>query len=181
MASAPVLPLVSVDEYLNSSWHPDKEYVDGMLVDRIVPTFPHALLQRLLIRLFEQFEEPYRFVAVPEARTQVVERARYRIPDVLFCPRPLPKGRIVDVVPLAVMEIVSPEDRITETLERFRDYAAFGVTEIFLLDPENYTAHRFKGMSLLRTNATEIAVPGGTIPFDIDALFEKLRYERERD
>ncbi|MDZ4799775.1 MAG: hypothetical protein SGI92_16580 [Bryobacteraceae bacterium] len=42
MASAPVLPPMSVDEYLNSSWHPDKEYVDGMLVDRMVPTISHS-------------------------------------------------------------------------------------------------------------------------------------------
>lgn len=181
MSSAPVLPLVSVDEYLNSSWHPDKEYVDGVLVDRTVPTISHALLQRLLIRLFEQFEEPYRFVALPEARTQVVEGARYRIPDVLLCPRPLPKGKVVDVVPVAVIEIVSPEDRIHETHRRFRDYAEIGVRGIFLLDPEDYTAHRYEGGSLLRVGSTEITLDRGAIPFDIDGVFNRLSVERQQD
>src|SRR5438105_3551590 len=38
MAVVPSPPLVSVDEYLNSSYHPDVEYVDGVLVERGMPT-----------------------------------------------------------------------------------------------------------------------------------------------
>jgi hypothetical protein len=42
MATAPTVPYVSVDEYLESGYHPDKEYVDGVLVDRATPTFAHG-------------------------------------------------------------------------------------------------------------------------------------------
>lgn len=182
MASAPVIPRMSAEEYLNSSWHPDKEYVDGALVDRTVPTFPHAMLQRLLIRFFEQFEEQCRFVAVPEARTQIIERARYRIPDILLCPRPLPKGRVVEAVPLGVIEILSPDDSMWHTLERFRDYASIGVGEIFLMDPERYVCHRFEGQSLIEVHAPVMDLRGnGTITLDTEAIFAKLRFERERD
>src|SRR5699024_3035495 len=125
-----ILPLVSVEEYLNSSYTPDMEYLDGVLIERGVPTIPHSLLQMILIQFFAQFQETMRFVALPEVRTQIIERARYRITDVVLCSLPVPKSKILDVVPGTIIEILSPTDRMGETLERFRDYASIGVLEI---------------------------------------------------
>ena len=140
MAAAPTLPFTSVDEYLNSTWRPDKEYVDGVLVERSAPTIAHGLLQMLLLRWFASFEDTLGFVSLPEVRTQIVEGARYRVPDVMLCATPLPQGKIVNVVPWVVIEILSPEDRVREQLERFRDYAHIGVGSIILLDPERLLA-----------------------------------------
>jgi len=64
----------------------------------------------------------FHFLPLPEVRTQIVERARYRIPDVMLCPTPLPAGKVVNSVPWAVVEILSPDDRMPEQLQRFRDY-----------------------------------------------------------
>ena len=47
MASAPALPLVSVDEYLNASYEQDMEYVDDLV--RGMPTIAHNLLERILL------------------------------------------------------------------------------------------------------------------------------------
>ena len=71
MATAPTTPLVSVDEYLNSSYRPDVEYVDGYLVKRSVPTYLHSILQAILVSYFRQFEKQYKFKALPELRTQI--------------------------------------------------------------------------------------------------------------
>jgi Uma2 family endonuclease len=48
MATAPTIPLVPVDEYLSTAYHADKEYIDGVLVERSMPTLFHTLLQGLL-------------------------------------------------------------------------------------------------------------------------------------
>jgi hypothetical protein len=37
--------VVSVDQYLNSSYHPDREFVDGTLEERGTPTITHGLLR----------------------------------------------------------------------------------------------------------------------------------------
>lgn len=50
MAVAPIPPLVSVEEYLSSSYRPDLEYVDGVLVRRGMPAIAHSLLQMILIQ-----------------------------------------------------------------------------------------------------------------------------------
>ena len=86
MASAPTLPLVSVEEYLNTSYEHDMEFVDGVLVERSMPNEFHSLLQAILLYHFRQIEKEYSLKVLPELRTQVTERARYRIP--ISCWRP---------------------------------------------------------------------------------------------
>jgi Uma2 family endonuclease len=39
---------VPVEEYLNTAYHPDMEYVDGVLVERSMPTLAHGILQMIL-------------------------------------------------------------------------------------------------------------------------------------
>ena len=170
MATAPSFPVLTVDEYLNSSWRPDREYVDGILMERTCPTIAHALLQRILILYFAQWEESLGLRVLPEVRTQIVEGARYRIPDILLCRTPLPEGKIVNAVPLAVIEILSPGDKMAEVLDRFRDYARLGVLHILQMDPERFIAHRFEQGSLTETRFENLALSHGSLPVDIQGL-----------
>ncbi len=41
----PNSPLIAVEEYLNSSYDPDVEFVDGVLVQRNVGDWLHSLIQ----------------------------------------------------------------------------------------------------------------------------------------
>jgi Uma2 family endonuclease len=174
MAVLPIPAILSVDEYLNSSYRPDMEYVDGVLVERGMPTIAHSLLQKILIQRFGKYERTLRFQPLPEVRTQIVERARYRIPDVMLCPRPLPTGKVMTSVPWAVIEILSPDDKLPEQLGRFRDYQQIGVRHVVLLDPEQLVAYRFEDGSLLQTQFTCLDLPSGSLPFDTTALFQQL-------
>jgi Uma2 family endonuclease len=178
MALAPTTPLVSVDEYLNSSYRPDMEYVDGALVERGMPTIAHSLLQMILIEYFSQYRKALRFLPLPEVRTQIIERARYRIPDIMICPLPLPAGKVVTSIPWAVIEILSPDDRLPDQLQRFRDYKQIGLGHMVLLDPEMLIAFRFEDGSLLQTQFTSLDLPSGSLPFDTAALFRQLVEQR---
>jgi Uma2 family endonuclease len=181
MASAPILPLVPVDEYLNTSYEPDLEYVDGVLVERGMPTIAHNLLEQILLFWFAQFERQFHFKGLHEVRTQIVERARYRLPDVMLVPRPLPKSRICDVVPWVIIEIVSPDDTINKTRARFLDYSRLGVQHLLQMDPEDYVAHRFDNGSTIETRFDSLVLPAGTVPFDSEEIFRRLRTELEQE
>jgi len=178
MAVAPTVPLISADEYLNSSYHPEMEYVDGVLVERSVPTIAHGLLQLILGEYFRRYRRQFRFAALSETRTQIVERSRYRVPDLMLCPLPLPPGNIVDSIPWAVIEILSPDDRLSEQLVRFRDYKQIGTLHMVLLDPEDLAAYRFDNRALVETPITSLELPTGDLPFDTEALFRQLVDER---
>ena len=178
MAVFPAVPLVSPEEYLNSSYRPDMEYVDGVLVERGMPTIAHSLLQMILIQYFGRYQKDLRFLTLPEVRTRIIEGARYRIPDIMLCPVPLPAGKVITTIPWVVIEILSPDDRLKEQLERFQDYARVGVGLIMLLDPERLVALRFEDGSLIKTQFTELRLASGSVPFDTEALFRQLVDER---
>jgi Uma2 family endonuclease len=181
MAVAPLPPFVSADEYLNSSYRPDLEYIDGALVERGMPTIAHSVLQMILVEQFGKYRKALGYLPLPEVRTRIVERARYRIPDVMLCPLPIPEGKVVTTVPWAIVEIQSPDDRMPDQLARFQDYKQIGVAHVVLLDPERLVAFRFDdGGSLIRTQFTSLELPTGSLPFDTTALFQQLVEERNQ-
>jgi Uma2 family endonuclease len=174
MAVAPTIPLVSADEYLNSSYHPDMEYVDGVLLEHGLPTIAHGFLQLILCVYLDALRTQFEFEPLPEVRTQIIEGARYRIPDVMLCPVPVPAGKVLTSVPWAVIEILSPEDRFSDLVARFQDYKRIGVRHLVLLDPEDLVAYRFENGALAQTRFTSLELPTGDLPFDSEELFQRL-------
>ena len=49
MAALPDSPMVSVEEYLRTSYDPDVEFVDGVLVERNMGDWLHSLIQGNLL------------------------------------------------------------------------------------------------------------------------------------
>jgi Uma2 family endonuclease len=123
--------LIPVEEYLNTSYDPDVEYVDGVLVERNVGEWEHSLIQSNLILALGGRRPD--FYAVPCLRFQTKE-TRYRLPDVCVL-LAMPKTRyLVDAAHIAI-EILSDDDRMSKTLEKLEEYAAKGVPNIWLIDP----------------------------------------------
>ena len=181
MASAPTLPLVSVEEYLRTGYEHDMEFVDGVLIERGIPTPAHSALQTIVAVHLFSFRKQLHFGVMCECRVELVKRSRYRIPDVVVCSLPIPKTKVLETVPLAVIEIWSPDDQIGQQMARFREYWNRGVREIFVLDPEVFTALRYQDGALMEGPIYEIELPDGRkIPFPSTALFEELRQEQSR-
>jgi Uma2 family endonuclease len=163
-----------VDEYLHSSYSPDMEYVDGILVERNVGTIPHSFLQKLLLLHFARFERDLGFVALPECRTKVSSSC-YRVPDVLVVSEPVDfAARFYAGVPLAVIEVLSPEDKMKITLQRFKDYQALGVPFIVQMDPEAAITHVFEANNLICKELDALNLPDLPIPFNTRELYERL-------
>ena len=94
--------LVPVEEYLNTSYRDgDREYLDGLVVERNIGMPGHSALQKILIVHLAAFEKPLQIAVRPECRTRIQE-TRYRVPDVLVMVRPFRQtDRIVLDPPLA--------------------------------------------------------------------------------
>ena len=90
--------LITVEEYLNTSYDPDVEYVDGVLVERNVGDWLHSLIQSNLI--FALRTKYSSIKVLPELRSRTRE-TRYRLPDVCVLLAP-PKTRyLVDAAHIA--------------------------------------------------------------------------------
>ncbi|MGA2589774.1 MAG: Uma2 family endonuclease [Bryobacteraceae bacterium] len=179
MAALPTPRLVTVEEYLRTGYPDgDREYLDGLVVERNVGTPGHSALQKILIIYLSQFEKELQIAVRPECRTRI-EETRYRVPDVLVMARPFRQtNRVVLDPPLLIVEVLSPDDKLRETIQRFREYEKLGVRYIVLMDSEDRTAFAFVSGDLVRRELTGFDVAGrGTIPFDSAALLALLDQE----
>ena len=155
--------LVPVEEYLRTSYDPDCDYVDGVVVERNVGERDHARLQMMLAAYLHTRRREWGIHVYPEQRVQV-SATRFRIPDICVVAGAEPEEQILTAPPFICVEILSKDDRLAEMQERVDDYLAFGVPYVWILNPRNRKAWRctFEGMievGELRTGDPEIIVP----------------------
>jgi len=131
MATARNFP-ISVNEYLHISYQPDCDYVDGIVEERNLGELDHAELQGALLASTHRRE--WGIKAVPEIRVQI-SPTRLRIADVCLISTAAPREQIIQTPLLAVIEILSPEDRISRYRERLEDYRRMGVKHVWVVDP----------------------------------------------
>jgi Uma2 family endonuclease len=178
MAALPNSPTVPVEAYLNASYlDGDREYLDGVVVERNVGTPDHSALQKILVVHLAGFEKQLNIAVRPECRTRI-EDTRYRVPDILVMGRPFRQtDRVVLDAPLVIIEIVSPDDRLRDTLQRFREYEKLGVRYIVQMDPADRTSFGFVNGDLVRRDFSGFELPGGHLPFDSRELLSRLDEE----
>ena len=130
--------IISLEEYLDTIYRPDCEYLEGELLERNVGEWDHARLQMLLSRWLSNREKEFGILVVPEQRVQVKPK-RFRIPDIAVLLR-APAGPIVQEPPFLCVEILSPRDRMQEMQDRIDDYLAFGVRYVWVIHPRTRRA-----------------------------------------
>jgi Uma2 family endonuclease len=157
---------VPVEVYLRSSFEPDAEYVDGEIQERPVGEYDHAAWQSALVIFFRQHDREWGIRVQPELRVQV-SASRFRVPDIVVLDRDHPKEQIVTHPPLAVFEVLSPEDVMSRMLVKLSDYEQMGVAGIFLIDPKG-SKYRFENGSL--TALSQDAIHCGRLVVDFQQI-----------
>jgi Uma2 family endonuclease len=157
--------LISVEDYLATSYRPDCDYVDGEVVERNLGEWDHSSLQgRILVCLWNRYYKDGIRVA-PEQRVQV-KPTRFRIPDVCVVLGE-PGEKILTKPPFLCIEVLSPEDRMSGIQERIADYLEMGVPHVWVLDPETkqvYTATPAEGLRELKTRVLKTENPALEVP-----------------
>jgi Uma2 family endonuclease len=124
---------VSLEEYLNTDYEPDCDYVDGVLEDRNAGKKKHARTQTRLAAWLGARGQLYGYEALVELRTKV-SATRVRVPDICLV-SVSDQDEITQNPPLLCIEVLSPEDRWSRIEARLRDYLAFGVPTVWAIDP----------------------------------------------
>ncbi len=158
---------VPVEVYLRSSYEPDAEYVDGKIEERPMGEFDHAAWQLAILHWFLQHEKEWGIRVLPELRVQVAA-TRYRVPDVTVLDRGRPIEQIITRPPLAVFEVLSPEDTLQRLKRKLEDYKTMGIAEIWVIDPQDSTFYRYENLELARNDSFSHAEKG--IAFDMNQL-----------
>jgi Uma2 family endonuclease len=171
MAAAAQPTHVPLEVYLRSSYEPDAEYVDGVIEERPMGEYDHSSWQKAILVWFEQHAKEWGIRVRPELRVQVAKN-RFRVPDVAVLDRNLPIEQIITHAPIAVIEILSPEDSLNRMMTKLADYERMGIQTILVLDPNGrHFRYRRGGLESLPPEPFEL--PGSACRFDL-AEIEKL-------
>ena len=132
--------LMSVEEYLRTSFEDgDCEYVDGEIVEKNMGELGHGSVQARLITLLSALNTTLGLQVAAEIRIRI-SSSRYRVPDIgVWLPGDIGK-HIPTVPPFLVIEVLSPDDRMTRMKVKVEEYLSIGVQWIWLVDPEERKA-----------------------------------------
>ncbi len=164
MVTTLISPSASVADYLKTSAEPDCEYVRGVIKERTVGELDHASWQGALVRWFSDHKSDWNIRVYPELRVQVAAD-NYRVPDVTILSRSAPREQIVLQPPLAVFEILSPTDSMTEMLDRLSDYQQMGIPAIWVIEPKKPSYYLYSSGQL--TPATTFELPGSNFSVEM--------------
>jgi Uma2 family endonuclease len=167
---------ISVDEYLNTTYRPDVEYLDGVIEKRNLGEFDHGDLQAALGTLLRVRQQEWAIRVVVETRVQVAP-TRFRVPDVCVLGAGLERERIIRHAPLLCVEVLSPRDRLPAMRKRVQDFLDMGVPEVWIFDPETRTATLASNDPAIdRTEHASgiLRLSGTPIEIDLEAAFATL-------
>ena len=162
--------LISESEYLQMTFDgPEAEYVDGEVQERSMPGFFHSRAASWVHGMFFMASLKHPLFPCPELRMRVAP-GRIRVPDLVVFAHRIPSTAtpMVDV-PHVIIEIVSPDDRHDEIMEKLADYQDFGVAHIWLVDPALRSLSLYRDGSL--TSVPELALPEFDLSLKIAEVF----------
>lgn len=126
---------VSLAEYLATDYQPDREWVEGEIRERNVGQYDHSNLQSVIAGLFLIHRGDWKARALTEQRLRVASN-KFRVPDVVVVALDYDGGPVIVDSPLLCIEILSPDDRMTDLLERADEYVSMGVPAVWIIDPK---------------------------------------------
>jgi len=179
---------MSLHEIVLPETKPETEWVRGRALQKVSPTYAHAILQRLLIVALAAWADDGDHGRVgPEWRFRVApprEIVRPLVPDVAFLsyealPRetPFDDVQVPLAAPTVAVEILLPRDRRADVADKVATYLSAGSAAVIVVDPkkENVVVNDRSGSRVLLAGDTleHASLPGFSL--DVDALFARMK------
>jgi Uma2 family endonuclease len=158
----PTAAAISIEEYLNTMYRPDCDYVDGEVLERNLGETDHSRLQIVLGGYLLGREKLWGISTLTEQRVQV-KATRFRVPDITVVSGPVPRTQILREPPLLCIEILSPDDRMGTMQERVDDYLAFGVPCVWVINPQTRRGYLYTSDGMREAKDGILRVPGSSV------------------
>jgi Uma2 family endonuclease len=166
--------LMSVQEYLATSYRPDREFLDGALCERNLGEFEHSLLQSAAVAWFWTRQKEWNILPLVAQRVQAAP-SRFRVPDVTVLRSDQPRQPIVTTPPLILIEVLSKDDTLRSMRERVDDYLNLGVKHVWILDPASKRAYVCSQTGFQEPEHGTLVVPNTPIRLVLSELFDQIK------
>jgi Uma2 family endonuclease len=167
----PAATQVSVSEYLSTTYRPDREYVDGEIVERNVGKKPHSRAQTLMAAFLSAHEAEWGLESLVEQTVQV-SPTRFRIPDVCALRADAPDEEVITHPPFLCVEILSKDDTVSSVTDRLDDFLRMGVENVWMIDPLKRRGYRYTTDGMLEAKDGVMRTSNPAISVPLDAIFE---------
>jgi len=162
---------VTIEQYLQTPFEPDAEYVCGEVQERNVGEYEHNTVQRAILLWFHLHDKAWQIRTIQEQKTRLTS-GNVRIPDVSVWRRDVPVQPVFDKPQLIAIEVLSPEDRQSRVQEKIEDYCEFQVLNIWVVDPIKRLGWDCSDGNWARKERFEVA--GSPIYLELRELFKEL-------
>ena len=153
--------LISLDEYLRTSYSPDREYRDGVLVERNVGKKAHARMQALLAAYAQKREKVWGIQVYTELRIRI-RHDWYPIPDVCLYAHEF-EDEIPSEPPLLWIEILSETDSMSEVWSKAKELIAGGVPYIWIIEPKTLESELWTAQGKVDLPDKTLRIPNSPI------------------
>lgn len=170
--SAKPRTLISVEEYLHTAYSPDREYRDGVLVERNLGDWAHARLQALLSAYIIGRETQWNVVVSTELRIRVREHW-YPLPDLCIYNPPAPQERYPNRPPLLWVEILSEDDTIVDVWAKAGELIENGVPYVWIIDPHTLKNELWTVSGAVRLEDRVLRLPNTDIVIPLPEVMSK--------
>jgi len=161
--------LISLEEYLNTSYSPDREYRDGVLVERNVGDQAHARLQALLAAYLILREDEWNIQVYTELRVKVRDKW-YPIPDICVYLAPDFQERYPSRPPLLWVEILSHDDRIVDVWAKANELIGLGVPYVWIVNPATLESELRTSTGVIQVLEKTLRLPDSPIVVPLTRL-----------
>jgi len=178
---------MALHEIVLEETKPETEWVRGRALQKVSPTYRHALAQRRLVAALGEWVDhggpgrvgtEWRFRVTPPGAI-----TRPLVPDVAYVAFAVLPDDALDhdveiprVPPTVAFEVLSADDRDDDVADKIAVYLAAGTTAVVIVDPERRNAVVIDrtGMRVVEPGQTlsHPALPGFAV--DVSALFARL-------
>ena len=170
------VPNMTEEVYLHSSLEGNPEFIDGRIVERGMPTYSHAAWQTAIGAWFLLHAREYGIRSATDLHVKAPWRRGWRVPDVTILDRRNPiEERVEKYTPIAVFEVLSPDDSENDLYDKLDDYVSLGIPEIWFVDPANGHFKQFAGREHpIQSLAAKAEFSFGPIQFPFSAIVDLL-------
>jgi Uma2 family endonuclease len=162
---------VTAEQYLHMTFEYDAEYVHGEIVERAMPDRLHSKIQLLILMAIGRLIQSYPLFPYPELRLRLAPGV-FRIPDVSVFSGEDTRESVPSSPPFLVIEILSKDDRHYDLMEKLEEYRAWGVPNIWVVDPYSKRLSLYTASGL--QNVSSLALAGYPLELTPAALFSDL-------
>jgi len=146
------------------------ELVEGRIVHMSPTGMPHGVYEVNFSFALRRFVEKHNLGVVSAGEVGVYTKRdpdTVRGADVVFISHERNQQRspsgYIDVAPDLVVEIMSPNDRWTDIVEKLREYFAIGVKLVWVANPESRSIFAYRSLTDVREFAAEDELTGGDV------------------